>query len=79
MNKIFSLICEDAGSLGGPMAYATTEYRWTKLFSSKEKAKGCAEKYAKRPKDEIRWQGRGKEIIWDSGPYFFTIKEEKVL
>jgi len=79
VNKIFMLTCEDASNLGGSMAYATTEYMWSKLFRSQDKAKAYAEKYAKQPKDEVRWQGRGKEISWDSGPYFFEIKEEKVL
>ena len=82
-NKIFVLTCEDASHLGGPMGSEYTEFLWNKLFSDRDKAKAHAEKYADRDGEgeeyKTNWQGKGKEISWDSGPYIFTIKEEKVL
>jgi hypothetical protein len=87
--KIFNLVCEDASHLGGPMGTEYTEYMWSKLFSSKEKAKAYAEKFSGVKSKSLRWkeeeeyepewQRDGKELSWDSGPYVFTIKEEKVL
>jgi hypothetical protein len=76
MNKIYLLICEDASSLGGPMGSQHTDFMWIKPFSDRDKAKTYAEKYAKRKAD--KWNGI-KILEWDSGPYYFTIKEEKVL
>ena len=79
INKIFTLICENVFARGGPMAYPTTEFRWSKLFSDKDKAKAYAEEYYGRGPEPRRWQKNGKELFWDSGPYIFIIKEEKVL
>jgi hypothetical protein len=61
------------------MGSERTDFMWVKPFSTKHNAKAYAEECAERPKDKVRWQGRGKTITWDSGPYYFTIKEEKVL
>ena len=83
-NKIFTLICEDASHLGGSMGTEYTTLLWTKIFTDKDKAKEYAKKKVGKGRglyddDEDRWQKNGRELCWDSGPYIFTIKEEKIL
>jgi hypothetical protein len=79
MQKIYSLTCEDASSLGGPMGSEHTTHLFTKPFSSFEKAYDCAKKFAHL--DSIDWTKIEYKSEWsaDTGAYIFKIKLEKVL
>jgi hypothetical protein len=73
--KLFMLIAEDASHLGGPMGSEYTTHMWSKPFSSVEKARAYAEKFAKRRASICRWNIGSS---WDAGWVTFDIKKVEV-
>jgi len=73
---VYSLDCEDASHLGGPMGTEYTVHVWSMIFADLDSAKEHAERYIKEPidwkKDSISWYA-------DVGAYVFTIKKARVL